>query len=105
MRQGPLRELAIHFTCGYGDSGLVLAVYGVEVRRCVVAVVHCDHDTEEAVPSVRSSTYSSGGALIVGPHAEYAYDFFFWKDFIHQPIVDIDAPGIGARKVTYKFLE
>ena len=52
-----------------------------------------------------ASSEGLAGSLIVGPHAEYAYDLLFGKDFIPQPIVDVDSPGVGACKVTYKLFE
>ena len=48
VRQSSLWKLAVHLGGSDVDRDFEFAVDGMEVRRCVIAVVHRDHDSKEA---------------------------------------------------------
>jgi hypothetical protein len=48
MSQCTLRKVAVHQTGFDVDRGFVLAIQSMEVRWCMIAVVHGDHNPEEA---------------------------------------------------------
>jgi hypothetical protein len=48
MCQGSQGEAAVDVAGIDPDGDLVVAINGMEVRGCMVAVVHRDHDSEEA---------------------------------------------------------
>jgi hypothetical protein len=46
-----------------------------------------------------------GLSFIVRPHAQDANRFLFGKNFIHDAVLNIDAPGVCASKVTDQLFE
>ena len=48
VRQGPLGELAVYVARSDFDCDFEVTVDGMEMRRCVVAVIHRYHDSKEA---------------------------------------------------------
>jgi hypothetical protein len=43
--------------------------------------------------------------FVTGPQAQDFDDFFLFENFVDQPVLNIDGPGIGAGKVPHQFLK
>ena len=39
----------------------------------------------------------------MGPHADHFHGADFFQDLIDQPMLDVDAAGIGTRQIAHKF--